>query len=425
MKRQPIIILTSGMLLLAACGGSVDSEGVPPDVGSKTDCDPLTDLCKSWLINTTEKSTFLKDSRGALTVNVQSVKKTGDSIEVISAGIPNYTVTVTQDLINKLRARPNAASEFDNGLPNISVGQILGFGEDIGFNTDFNRDSACKTGTGYGFWPTSSGCPQKQSHEIYFTRSPEPDTATQRCAVGQGRIGLWVNGTSIFGWLTGESYNAQAIWHELAPVSEQYVVDICNGHALAGEYHHHAFSTCLARAAKETEIGHSPIYGYVADGYPIYGPWQSTGILAKSSWVKRNYADENADSGCGRAGLRTCLLDDPLAAELKRTVISSSGPSISDTVLIASENELIAESGFYYEDYYWDETLADLGDEYLDQHNGHSDPERGYHYHLTVDEQGKAVFPYTVGPSFYGKLPANSTVICGADGSDFRDLANH
>jgi hypothetical protein len=398
------------MLLLTACGG--DSDGPFGKVGSKSDCDPLTDLCNAWLDNTTEKSAFLRDNRGALLVNVQSVKKTGNDIEIVSTGIPNYTVTVTQELIDTLVARPNAVNDFEGGLPNISVGQVLGFGEDIGFRNDAKKDSTCKVGSGYGFWPTSSGCPEKQAQAVYFPRSPKPDLSLDRCSVGEGRIGLWINGTSIFGWLTGKSYKDQNIWHELAPISEQYDLDICSGHALYGEYHHHAFSNCLARAANETEIGYSPIYGYVADGYPIYGPWVATGVLAKSTWVKRNYDDDNADSGCGRAGLRTCLLDDPLAVARKRTTISSAGPSTSDTVVVASENSFIAESGFYYEDYYWDESLSNLGGEYLDQHNGHSDPVRGYHYHLTVDSQGKAVFPYTVGPSFYGKLPARAASSC-------------
>ncbi|WNZ57035.1 hypothetical protein QT397_06725 [Microbulbifer sp. MKSA007] len=51
---------------------------------------------------------------------------------------------------------------------------------------------------------------------------------------------------------------------------------------------------------------------------------------------------------------------------------------------------------------------------YLDQYNGHSDSERGYHYHLTVElnDEGQLTpsFPYTFGPRFYGKLDDQTIV---------------
>ncbi len=411
MKVQPKIIFSIGLLLLNACGGESGGNGFTGGgLGTAINCAAGTDLCDVWVQNSTEKSAFLKGNQGALLVNVQSVQKSGDYVMVNASGIPNYAVTVTSELIEMLNARPNAASDFEGGIPNIIVDQILGFGEDIGFNSD----TTCNANAGYGFWPTSSGCPEKQAHEVYFTRKPTPDTATEPCAVGEGSIGLWVNGTSIYGWLAGSSYNDRDIWHELAPIIEQYDVDICNGHARDGDYHHHAYSSCLAEVAGETETGHSPIYGYAADGYPIYGPWETTGTMAKSSWVKRDYADANSDTGCGASGVRTCLLDNPLDAAHDRTVISSAGPRTSTQVVVASENTFIAESGFYYEDYYWDERLTEQGDEYLDEHNGHADAVHGYHYHVTLDEEGAPVFPYTVGPSFYGKLPAKANTHCGA-----------
>jgi hypothetical protein len=60
-----------------------------------------------------------------------------------------------------------------------------------------------------------------------------------------------------------------------------------------------------------------------------------------------------------------------------------------------------------------------LRDEYLDEHNGHSDAVRGYHYQVTLSEDDDGnfspAFPYTVGPTFYGKLPTKAMTSCAAD----------
>jgi hypothetical protein len=410
---QKFIGLSVFLLLLTACGGG--SGDLIGGVGSISDCDADTDtdLCSSWVENTSETAAIIEDNNRSVLVNVQSVKKSGDYVLVKSTGIPDYQVRATQDLIDELLARPNAAIDFSGGTPSIEIDDIIVFGADIGFNSD----SSCPAGGGYGFWPTSSGCPENMAHEVYFTRSPEASTTT--CKVDEGAIGLWVNGTSIYGWQAGTSYNDQGIWHDLAPVIQQYDVDICNGHVVDGDYHHHTYSACLANAAGETPTGHSPIYGYAADGYPIYGPWQDTDTLAKSSWVARDYADEDSETGCGSAGARTCLLKNQWDVSEGRNVISSAGPSTSTTVVSTSENSFTASSGFYFEDYYWDSDLTDLGDEYLDEHNGHSDAVRGYHYHVTLSEDDDGnltpAFPYTVGPTFYGKLPSKAMTSCAAD----------
>lgn len=77
---------------------------------------------------------------------------------------------------------------------------------------------------------------------------------------------------------------------------------------------------------------------------------------------------------------------------------------------------MAADAGYYYEDYYY--AGADAVGPQLDQFNGHdNDDGRGYHYHITLtkDDQGdlQPAFPYTIGPRFYGELPANALSNCG------------
>jgi hypothetical protein len=80
-----------------------------------------------------------------------------------------------------------------------------------------------------------------------------------------------------------------------------------------------------------------------------------------------------------------------------------------------SGNSFVTTSGYYFEDFYHDSTLSALSGEYLDKHNGHSHDNLGYHYHLTVIDNNstlESVFPYSIGPTLYGELPAGGMAIC-------------
>ncbi|MFT4940524.1 MAG: hypothetical protein ACI88A_003580 [Paraglaciecola sp.] len=104
------------------------------------------------------------------------------------------------------------------------------------------------------------------------------------------------------------SYNNDGDWQNLAPVAEFYDVDICGGHAGNGNYHHHFYTSCLADLISDKGNEHSPIYGYAADGYPVYGPWESDAVLAISAWTVRDYSSDSA-TGCAD-NARSCSLVD-------------------------------------------------------------------------------------------------------------------
>ncbi|WP_444943798.1 YHYH protein [Microbulbifer sp. ZKSA006] len=368
---------------------------------------------EGWILNTDRERAryiFKSNSNRRVLVNVQrveSVRINGkDYTKVTASGIPNYQIDITQEIFDSLVGRPKAFSDFLNGYPSVEVGDRVSFAQDIGYRSN----GTCAAGAGYGFWPPGPVCPEEVSHEGYFPA--EPEVATEPCESGLGAQGYWVNGTSIYQWSDGQRVNNT--WHTLAAEAEFYDVDICAGHAANGDYHHHVYSSCLADIVGDTADGHSPIYGYTADGYAIYGPWEDTGVLAKSSWVIRNYDNPNSATGCGVAGRRNCLLVDEYNVDRGVTYTNYAGPDTDDIYTSASGNQFEAVSGFFYEDYYWDESLTDRGGAYLDQFNGHSDNQRGYHYHLTVteDNSGELIpaFPYTFGPRFAGKLDSEGVV---------------
>ncbi|WP_198147285.1 YHYH protein [Gilvimarinus polysaccharolyticus] len=366
-----------------------------------------------WLINTdnTRAAHILESDSGlGVLVNVQSVSEQAVSGEVFtvvtSEGVPDYSVTITDEMLAQLNNRPRAATDFAAGEAVINVGDTVGFGQDIGYNSNSN----CGMNAGFGYWPPGPECPSQATREGYFTQSPQK--AEDTCANGLGKVGLWVNGSSVYNWGDGMSYNNEGAWQNLAPIAEQYDVDVCGGHAAMGDYHHHFYSTCLADMVGDKADGHSPLYGYAADGYPIYGPWQAEGELAASAWAVRDYSADSA-TGCSD-GTRSCTLVDPFDVSLGTEFVAS-GPSFDDVVSTLSGNQLTAYNGYYYEDYYWDSSLTEQGGAYLDQYNGHTDEQRGYHYHITVSEQDGQLtpsFPYIIGTRFAGELPDNSLAQC-------------
>ncbi|GEA13039.1 YHYH protein [Alteromonas sp. KUL49] len=366
-----------------------------------------------WLLNTNDtRAVHVPSSSSSLNalVNVQSVATSsidGKSYTVVSSyGIPDYQVQITQDMYDELAQRPLANRDYISGSPTIAVGDTVAFGQDVGYNSN----SSCGVDQGYGYWPPGPVCPSESLREGYFPDEPEP--TDDDCSTGLGQVGLWVNGSSIYNWGDGQSYNNQGDWQTLAPVAEQYDVDICGGHAANGDYHHHFYSSCLAAMVNDEGIGHSPLYGFAADGYPVYGPWEDTGVLAISAWTVRDYSATSA-TGCSD-GTRSCSLVDQYDPSQGVEVVSA-GPDFTDTVTTLSGNSLIASNGYYYEDYYWDESLTEQGYPFLDQYNGHSDDERGYHYHITVAEvDGKLIpaFPYIIGDRFAGTIDDNALANC-------------
>lgn len=371
-----------------------------------------------WIVNSdNELAKHILDSTTGIgvEVNVQSVAEqqvSGKQFTVVnSEGIPNYSVTITSEIMNDLTSRPKANTDFVSGSPSVQVGDVVEFGQDIGYASR----NTCGTDAGFGYWPPGPECPTDSTRQGFFPQAPT-SAASEQCTTGLGKVGLWVNGSSVYNWGDGQTYNNQGAWSNLAPIAEAYDVDICGGHAAQGDYHHHFYSSCLANMVGDKADGHSPLYGYAADGYPIYGPWEANGVLAKSAWAKRDYTAGTA-TGCSD-GARSCALVNQYDVS-QGTQSVNSGPGFNQTVTTLSGNSLVATNGFYKEDYYWDSSLTAKGGAYLDQYNGHTDAQRGYHYHVTVtEENGKLTpaFPFTVGVSFAGELESNAISSCGGGG---------
>jgi hypothetical protein len=336
--------------------------------------------------------------------------------------IPNYDHQITANEINELNSRPKASTDFLSGAHTTAkVDEMIVFGQNIGYKTSSG-------GCWLGYWPPGPGCPVATESSTVFTTTPAPELQPNHCYT-RNQLGYFVNGVGIFDWTDAHSYESQGEWNNLAMEFEKYDLDICLGHAAEGVYHRkcktvffvaklflilsllyssdHSYSPCLANQLNDHGQGHSPIYGFAFDGFPLFGPYQSANTVAKSCWKKRDYSAASA-TGCSD-GKRSCVLVDEFDISKGTKPVSSSsavGPDFTQTLQTLSQNSLLAESGIFYEDYYYDPQCTTQGTEYLDAFNGHDHDDLGFHYHLTIDgNTGKPTFPYLTGPKYFGCQP--------------------
>lgn len=251
--------------------------------------------------------------------------------------------------------------------------------------TDVYVTCTCIPGYDIGPWAGNPNTPANQNFCFKITRSPQANTGNL-ITTGLGHIGVWTNGVSIFNAKDAFSYNNQGIWNQDALVNEGSSFDNCLGHpAPNGEYHHHVNPTCLYDDLNAQM--HSPVIGYAFDGFPIYGAYGYTNPMQPGavSRMRSGYAARNITQ-------RTTL---PNGTQLQT---NQYGPAVN------AANPI----GKYIEDYEF------LGNGDLDVHNGRfcitpEYPSGTYAYFVTIDANAYPVYPYVIGPQYYGTVPNGNT----------------
>lgn len=177
---------------------------------------------------------------------------------------------------------------------------------------------------GYPNHPTAlfpnSGNPNSIRVQNFTFRIPlRPVLADHITRVPMGPIGMALNGVVFFNPFEMGGLNAVEGYSEVW-------LDSCCGHPeQRGVYHYHKYPSCVKSPFPDSGTEHSPVLGFAFDGFPLYGPYEESGVQAR---------------------------------DLK-------------------------------------------GDRALDVCNGHHDPVRGYHYHVTPGQ-----FPYIIGG--YAGVPERS-----------------
>jgi hypothetical protein len=266
----------------------------------------------------------------------------------------------------------------------------------------------------YATGPFQDGNPSQAINQTAIYKmplSPIQNTGTKSPTTG-GNIGIFINGVSLFDYRDGVAWNpttnalcggpgnppcaggpmATQAWNRDAIPAEKAGFDCAKGHPAMGNYHHHqnptAFKLDLTVVStvcnlydadglyKLDSTKHSPLIGFAYDGFPIYGAFgyknlDGTGAITR---MKSSYS-------------------------LKTATTRANGPAVNTTY----------PNGYFREDY---EYIANTASDFLDQYNGRicktpEYPNGIYCYFATVDAKWNSVYPYIVGPTFYGVVAAS------------------
>ena len=294
----------------------------------------------------------------------------------------------------------NSTPITDNDLVNVQIVQY-----------DANYSYVSATGIpAYVTGPFLDGNPSlatAQNSIFKIPLNPSQNMGTPTVG-GMGNIGVFINGTALFNYADGVSWNsttnalcggpgnppcpggpmATMDWNRDAIPAEMDGFDCSKGHPAMGNYHHHqnpsAFKLDLnvlsticntydadgLYAIDSTQ--HAPLIGFAYDGFPIYGAY--------------SYADVNGTGAITRM---------KSSYELGSSTTRTNGPNVTSTYF----------NGYFKEDYTF---VSHPGNpDYLDEYNGRfcvtpEYPAGIYCYFATVDANWNSTYPYAVGPTFYG-----------------------
>lgn len=245
-------------------------------------------------------------------------------------------------------------------------------------------------------WISASGIPNyyldgeshfdgnAQDYVLRIVRNPVEETGNKRTR-NAAIVSYCIDGSVIYAPGDGMSYNDMDIWNQIAYFFERLDFDDFNGHSTPpGVYHHH-IDNIGVYAATPTE--HSPIIAFAPDGFPVYGPYGYADPMDVNSGIQRmttSYQKRNITE-------RTTLPDGTALSEAEY------GPSLNEE-----------ELGSYVEDYEFVDASGDL-----DEHNGRfcitpEYPSGIYAYFTSIDAQGDPEYPFFIGDTYYGDIPAGT-----------------
>lgn len=287
---------------------------------------------------------------------------------------------------------------------------------------EYSNDYVYVTATGVPSYPTGpflDGNPsnaENQNAIFQFPLFPQQETGTPTEST-PGNIGVFINGVALFDYRDGVAWNtntnaicggpgnnpcpggpaATQDWNRDAVWAEMDGFDCSKAHPANGNYHHHqnpsAFKWDLVVLSTICNLydadglyaidnaTHSPLIGFAYDGFPIYGAY--------------GYQNEDGSGGVVRMKSGYQLRNITTRTHHANGTNVDDGPDVDATYFL----------GYFREDYEW---VSNVGEDYLDEHNGRfcvtpEYPGGTYAYFATVDEDWNSVYPYVVGPTFYGE----------------------
>jgi YHYH protein len=296
------------------------------------------------------------------------------------------------------------------------------------------------------------------NQEVFYAFPRTNGTPATKSINGGGQIGIFVDGVAMYNswdaytWDAASNADVQNVtgyWNRDAYVNEGASFDPGYAHQQnTGVYHYHADPLGLryllgdhvdynatAKTFSEdtnTPAKHSPILGWVADGYPIYGPYGYSNATNANSGIRRmtsGYVIRNGQYGTSNLTANGRTTIPQWAVRLYNVSSNQSAPNVSTSYPL----------GRYMEDndYLGDcinlstRTNYQQGLDFdLDQYNGRwcvtpEFPNGTYAYFVAINSNGIPVFPYDIGRGYYGSpVGGNVTAITETVVTNFLSYTN-
>ncbi len=330
---------------------------------------------------------------------------------------------------NAMKASGTSLTTWSNGSQNQSTPAYVGV-QEIYSSTNwlYIRSSGLASHI-MGPW-LNGAFPNLPINTKSFWRIPRTNSVpASKTLTGLGAIGYFVDGVAMFDgrdafyWNGSSEPQGSGYWNRDAFVNEGPTFDPGYAHQPNdGSHHYHASPIALRYqlgdhvdydATSDTYsestnavLRHSPILGWVGDGFPVYGPFGFSSASNSASGIRRmisGYVIRNGQFGTSNLTANGRTTIPQWAVRLYGNVASNilAGPAVSTSYPL----------GRYMED---NDYLADLGftqgvDFDLDQYNGRwcvtpEFPNGIYAYFVSVNSNGTPVFPYNIGRAYYGSV---------------------
>ena len=285
------------------------------------------------------------------------------------------------------------------------------------------------------------------NRKALYTIPRNPSVPAAKTLTGLGVIGYFVDGVAMFDsrdgfvWTgAGESGMGTGYWNREAYVNEGATFDPGQAHQEnTGTHHYHANPVALryllgdhvdfdetTRKYRESTgpvVRHSPILGWVRDGFPVYGPYGFSEATNAGSPIRRMTSGFQLRNGQRGTDNLATTGRSTLPAWAQRAYgvgANQSGPAVSTQYPL----------GRYMEDNAFLGDLTDpatgqrfvMGIDYdLDEENGRwcvtpEFPGGIYAYFVAIAADGTPVYPYNIGRCYHGN-PTGTAVAQVATGA--------
>ena len=264
------------------------------------------------------------------------------------------------------------------------------------------------------------------NQKVFYRIPRAPTVPATKTLTALGAIGYFVDGIAMFDSRDGfvwtgaaEAGSGTGYWNREAYVNEGVTFDPGYAHQeQTGNHHYHAnpialryllgdhvdYNPATKTYSESTNAvtQHSPILGWVRDGFPVYGPYGYSSASNAASGIRRmvsGYVLRNGQNGTQNLTAVGRTNIPQWAVRAYNVAANQSGPTVSTTYPL----------GRYMED---NDYLGDLGSTQgvhfdLDEYNGRwcvtpEFPGGTYAYFVSISSNGTPTYPYNIGRTFYG-----------------------